>query len=206
MWSREVGEEYRMSEAERPKKNPTDVKARDLRERAMDLVADAAIHAERLNGAARELGLTPDLVDGVGDYLYEAAVAQLDVASKILERSQVIADRLVDMASRRFETSRFTRVDVEHGHGGYLRFVVHNGAGHEATVEVQVESERSVGHIVKIGRSQLPPNRDTSIQVEIESKNLDPGAYAFLVQVWMRYRHARVALPTREFELWVVKT
>ncbi|HEX7843621.1 MAG TPA: hypothetical protein VF469_39380, partial [Kofleriaceae bacterium] len=86
---------------------PTDTRVQGLRERAMDLIADASIHAERINAAAARLGLTPDLLNGMGDQLYEAAVAQLDVASKILERSQAIVDRLFELGARR-------RIALEH--------------------------------------------------------------------------------------------
>ena len=58
-----------MAEAKRPKPRPADLTAKELRDRAMDLLAGAAVHAERIGSAAEKLGLTPDLLDGVGDYL-----------------------------------------------------------------------------------------------------------------------------------------
>jgi hypothetical protein len=86
-----------MNESEGPRQKPADREAGAIRERAMGLLADAAVHAQRISAAAEKLGLTPDLVDGLGDQMYEAAVAQLDVVSKILERSQTIADRLIEI-------------------------------------------------------------------------------------------------------------
>ncbi|HEY6179349.1 MAG TPA: hypothetical protein VIX73_33070, partial [Kofleriaceae bacterium] len=106
-----------MGESGHPK-HGADHKVQAIRSRALELLADAAIHAERINDAAARLGLSPDLVEGLGDHLYEAAVAQLDVASKILERSQAIADRLFDLGARQLD-SRLMRIDVAHGRPAY---------------------------------------------------------------------------------------
>src|SRR6185436_2098430 len=108
-------------ESDSPRPSPADGKTRAIRERAMELLAGASLHAERIQAAAEKLGLTPDLLDGIGDHVYEAVVAQLDIASKVLERSQAIADRLLDLGGRRGGAGGLIRVDVERGKPAHLR-------------------------------------------------------------------------------------
>src|SRR5205807_1846371 len=121
----------------------------------LELLADAAVHAERINAAAARLGLTPDLVEGLGDHLYEAAVAQLDVASKILERSQAIVERLFDLGARQLEPGRLLRIDVVPGQPAHVQFVVRNAALEAATVEVDATWDGGGELVARVGRPQL---------------------------------------------------
>lgn len=189
---------------EPPKQQPTDDKARAIRERAMELLADASLHAERINAAAAKLGLTPDLLDGIGDQLYEAAVAQLDVASKILERSHAIADRLFELGAARFETSRLVRLDVDPGTPAELRFVVRNPSPRTAEVGVEVAWDGGAPLRAKIGRPQLPGGRETSVAIAIPCDGLEPGrVYAGTATIRLGYEHRAVELPRHDFEIWV---
>jgi len=82
-----------------PAINPTDGRVRRLRDKAMDLLADARIHVQRLEEIGEHLGLTPDLVEGMGDDLYRAVVAQMDFAAKVFERTQIAAEHFIGSTS-----------------------------------------------------------------------------------------------------------
>ena len=182
-----------------------DGRARQLRERALDLLADASVHAERLNATAEKLGVTPALLDGLGDQLYEAAVAQLDVASKILERSQTIVDRLFELGARQLEASRLERIDVEPDRPAQVRFVVRNRAPRDAQVEVEVEWDGAARLTPRIGREKLPGDRETSVEIVVPASGLARGRiYAGTARVRLRYAEQRtVELPRHDFEIWV---
>lgn len=182
-----------------------DDKVQAVRARALELLADASIHAERIHAAAARLGLTPDLVDGLGDHLYEAAVAQLDVASKILERSQAIIDRLFDLGARQLEPGRLLRIDVARGDPAYVRFVVRNTAPGAASVAVAASWDGAGELVARVGRPQLPGDRETAVEIAIARERLEPGrVYAGTAQVRLGYDTGRtVELPRRDFEIWV---
>jgi len=195
-----------MGTSDAPTETTTDTRVQGLRERAMDLVADASIHAERINAAAEKLGLTPDLLNGIGDQLYEAAVAQLDVASKILERSQAIIDRLFELGTRRLEpASGLTRLDVACGQPASLRFVVRNAAQQAAAVHVVVECDGGLALAARVGRRQLDGGRETSVEIPIPTDRVEPGkVYAGTARLALIYDAVRrVELPRRDFEIWV---
>jgi len=196
-----------MGEARRPKPRLADETAQQLREHALDLLASAAVHAERIGDAAEKLGLTPDLLDGVGDTLYEAAVAQLDLASTILERSQTIADRLLDLGARRFETRPLARFDVKAGEPAALRFVVHNVSPKPATVTVELDTEWDDGPPLEptIGRSPLAGGRQTSVELVVPPRYLERrNVYAGTARISLLYESGRrVRLPRHDFEVWV---
>jgi hypothetical protein len=191
--------------AEPPKHRPADAKAQVIRDRAMELLADASLHAERLGAAAARLGLTPDLLDGIGDQLYDAAVAQLDVASRILERSHAIAERLLELSGGRIEPSRLLRLDVEPGAPAQLRFVVRNPSPRTAEVAVEVAWDGEPALRARIGRPQLPGGRETSVAIAIPGERLEPGrVYAGTATVRLAYEaNRRVELPRHDFEIWV---
>ncbi|HEY0992983.1 MAG TPA: hypothetical protein VGD80_38285, partial [Kofleriaceae bacterium] len=185
---------------------PADLTAQRLRDRAMEMLAAATVHAERLGAAAEKLGLTPDLLDGVGDQLYDAAVAQLDLASKVLERAQSIADRLLDLGEKRFETRTLTRVDVKAGEPAALRFVVENVSALSAKVVVTVDGAWEVDEPIgrKIGQETLPGRRQTSVEISISADHIKKRAvYAGTVHVSLEYDSRKVQLADREFEIWV---
>lgn len=189
-----------------PDHGPTDTRVLGLRERAMDMIADASLHAERIHAAAERLGLTPDLLNGIGDQLYEAAVAQLDVASKILERSQAIVDRLFELGARRLEpASGLVRLDVTRGQPGSLRLVVRNAAREAAAVEVVVECDGGLVLAARVGRRQLDGGRETSVEIPIPTDQVEPGkVYAGTATLALVYGTVRrVELPRRDFEIWV---
>jgi hypothetical protein len=181
----------------------------------MDLLADASVHVQRISSAAEKLGLTPDLphlMDGLADPLYEAAVAQLDIASKILERSQTIADRLLALGStvgpiapRPPEASRFVRLDVAPGQPASLRFVVHNGTNRSASLAVRADWDGDGSLSPRIGRSPLSPGRETSVEIPIPSAHLEPGrVYSGTARSWLTHDGPQgIELPPREFEIWV---
>jgi hypothetical protein len=182
-----------------------DRKAAVLRERALELLADASLHAERINAAAEKLGLTPDLLDGIGDHLYEAAVAQLDIVSKILERSQAIAERLFEFGARRAEPSRLLRIDVAPGEPAPVRFVVCNASPRTAQVTVEVTWDGGSPLRARIGRPQLAGGRETSVEIAIPRERVAPGqVYAGTARVRLAYdEHGTVELPRHDFEIWV---
>jgi hypothetical protein len=196
-----------MGEAKRPKPRLADDAAQRLRDHALNLLADAAIHAERLGSAAEKLGLTPDLLDGVGDQLYEAAVAQLDIASKVLERSQVIADRLLELGERRFETRPLARFDVKPGEAATLRFVVHNVSPKQANVKVELEADWDTHEKLEptIGREQLAGGRQTMVEFVVPPSYLERRTvYAGTARISLFYESGRrVRLPRHDFEVWV---
>jgi hypothetical protein len=190
--------------AEPPNDRPSDGKARVIRERAMELLADASLHAERVGAAAARLGLTPDLLDGIGDQLYDAAVAQLDIASKILERSHAIADRLLELSAGRLDASRLLRLDVDPGSPAQLRFAVRNPSPRPADVAVEVGWDGEPALRARIGRPQLPGGRETSVAIAIPTDRVEPGrVYAGTAVVRLAYDHRTVELPRHDFEIWV---
>lgn len=187
----------------KPDTKPGDAKARVVRERAMDLVAGAAIHAQRIEDAATRLGLTPDLVDGLGDALFDAAVTQLDVASRILERSQGLVDRLFDLSSAKDKTC-FERVDVTAGQPGRIDLAVRNSRATTATVSVVVQWSET-GEKIRVGRPELPGNRETAIEITLPTTLSADQVYAMTVEVSLSYdvNVSCVRLPIREYEIWV---
>ncbi|TMQ10137.1 MAG: hypothetical protein E6J90_36775 [Deltaproteobacteria bacterium] len=206
-----------MGESDDAKHGATSRKVGKIRNRALELLADASLHA-----------------DGIGDDLYEAAVAQLDIASKILERSQVIADRLFDLGAGRLEPSRLMRVDVEGSKPASVRFVVRNASARAAHVEVEVTWDgpgELEGHV---GRPELAADRETWVEVPVPASHLaGKKVWAGTARVWLSYedryrdegkeapgkeaegkdaqdnaaqrKHGRrrVELPPRDFEIWV---
>lgn len=198
------------SDPPQPVHDPADAKAQRVRERAMDLLASAALHAQRLDAAARRIGLTPDLVDGLGDHLYAAAIAQLDVVSKILERSQVLADRLLDLGFPRGgerEPSRFQRIDASVGQPARIDLVVRNPEDQTATVDVKLAwSPPSATPPPKwaVGQPRLPGRRETALEITIPAVAA-AGVYPMLATVTLGYPGGRQhTLVTREYEIWVV--
>jgi hypothetical protein len=194
-----------MGESDPPKHGPADGRTRVIRERAMELLAGASLHAERIQAAAEKLGLTPDLLDGIGDHLYEAVVAQLEVASKILERSQAIADRLLDLGTRRGGHSELLRVDVDRGKSAHLRFVVRNAALHTAEVTVDAEWNGEPALRARIGRPELPGGRETSVEIAIPTDRVEAGrVYTGTARVRLAYStHKPLELVHHDFEIWV---
>jgi len=187
-----------------PEHEPADEKAKAVRERTMDLFAAASLHAERIGAAAAKLGLSSDLVDGLGDDLYEAAIAQLDVASKMLARSQAIAARLLEAGVDRSEPSRFVRLDVAPGERAHVRFVVRNASAERATIEVRVEWNGPEGLRPRVGREELPAGRETSVEIAIPPAAAGDPVRAGTARVWLAYDGARrVELPHHDFEIWV---
>lgn len=193
-----------MAESDDPRA-AADRKAQAIRDRALELLAGASLHAQRVGDAATRLGLTPDLVDGLGDQLYEAAVAQLDIASKILERSQVIADRLFELGAARLEPSRLMRVDVEGGRPASLRFVVRNASGSAADVAVDVTWDGPGPLAAQIGRAALAADRETWVEVRVPADRLELGkVYAGTARIRLTGGGGRaIELPCRDFEIWV---
>jgi hypothetical protein len=169
----------------------------------MDLLANAAIHAQRLDDAARRLGLSPDLVDGLGDHLYEAAVVQLDVASKILERSQLLVDRLFDLGASRGDSPGFRRVDVKAGEVNRIDLVVHNALQQTAQVDLAIEWDGGQASW-RVGQPSLPGHRDTAAEIELPATLVAGKVYPMVVKVSLTYDSGRrVELPPREYEIWV---
>jgi hypothetical protein len=190
--------------AEPPKPSHADRKAQVLRERALELLADASLHAERINAAAEKLGLTPDLLDGIGDHLYEAAVAQLDIASKILERSQAIAERLFELGARRVEPSRLVRVDVAPCTLAQVRFVVRNPLSRTAEVVVDAAWDGGSPLQVRIGRPRLAAGRETSVEIATTEGLAAGQVYAGCARVRLTCEgHGAVELARHDFEIWV---
>jgi len=190
-----------------PAHSPTDSKVKRIRERTMDLIADATVHAQRIDDAARRLGLTPDLVDGLGDEIYDAAVTQLDVASKILERSTVLVDRLLDLGlPRQHRRSLFHRVPAKVDESTQIYLDVANTAEQTATVKVEVVPEpppKNVVPTVQIGQESLRGGRETAVEILIAPIKT-AGVYPLVVKVSLVYPGGRRhALPENEYEIWV---
>jgi hypothetical protein len=197
------------SKPPQPVDDPADAKAQRVRERAMDLLASAAVHAQRLDAAARRIGLTPDLVDGVGDHLYEAAIAQLDVVSKILERSQVLADRLLDLAvprGREPAQSRFQRIDASLDQPTRIDLVIRNPDEQAATVHVKLDwtpPSTTPPPTWQVGQPRLPGGRETALEITIPAVRR-AGVYPMLATVTLCYPGGREhTLAVRELEIWV---
>ena len=196
-----------MGESGPPRQRDADGKVQTIRGRALELLADASVHAERIHEAAARLGLTPDLVDGLGDHLYEAVVAQLDVASKILERSQAIADRLFDLGARQLDASRLMRIDVAPGRPAHVRFVVRNTAPATASVEVDATWDGDGALAPRVGRPQLAGGRETAVEIAIDGDRLRAGRiYAGSAELRLCYEGGRkLALRRHDFEIWVAE-
>jgi hypothetical protein len=190
----------------RPEYNPTDARVVKLRERAMDLLADATVHVQRLEEIGERLGFTPDLADGVGDHLYTAIVAHLDLAAKVVERSQVAAERLVQLGADRWRNEpRFTRVEVPSDGKKSFEFSVRNASIRTAMVEVSVHfAPKDAVDATRIGTKTLQSGRTTSVQITIDGTKLKSETYAGEVRVVLVHAgDQRLELPCRFFEVWV---
>jgi hypothetical protein len=189
-----------------PETNPADRKAEKIRERTLDLLANVAVHVQRMEDVARKLGLTADLVDGVGDYLYESVVAQLDLASKIVDRSQAVADRLLDLGAEKIESSRYLRIEGQVGTPARHFFVVANASAKTAHVKVAIESASLGGRVsAKPGKSELPGRQETGVEIVIDTAGLDASrVYSGRIRVTLDYEVGGPReLPVRDFELWL---
>jgi len=187
-----------------PEHNPNDDKVKRLRARFLEIVADAAVRGERLDAIARRLGLTAELASGLGDDLYDAAVAQLEIVAKVLERSQGIADRLLALGERAPEGPRFARVDVAAGKPVRYAFTVHNPAKQPATVQARLAPEDPRARL-QIGQPTLPGGRDTALEVQLATGAKQAGeVIALVIEVTLAYDGSRArVLPAQELEIWV---
>jgi hypothetical protein len=189
----------------RPEYDPADARVARLRDRAMDLLADATVHVQRLEEIGERLGLTPDLADGVGDHLYHAIVAQLDLAAKVVERSHVAAERVLQLGADRWSgESRFQRVDVKRGERARYAFTVRNASIRTAKVEVELRFVPSDAATVAIGTKTLHGRHSTSVEVTFDGAKLGAGPHAGEVHVVLVHGvDQRLELPRRCFEVWV---
>ena len=193
---------------EPPAIDPTDRRVHRLRDKAMDLLADARIHVQRLEEIGEHLGLTPDLVEGMGDELYRAVVAQMDFAAKVFERSQVAAERFMQLHGPRRASGHFHRVDIRPPNDrGNFDFTVCNASSRSARVEVKIEFVPDGAAHDKVGTQHLKGGQQTSVEVEIAGSNLKPGVHPGEVRVVLEHPdHHRVELPRQYFEVWVHKS
>jgi hypothetical protein len=196
----------------RPESDPTDERVEHLREKAMDLLADATVHVQRLEEIGERLGLTPDLVDGVGDHLYRAVVAQMDFAAKVMERSYVAAERLWQQRGSHRRSERFHRVDIRPGTlQGSFHFSVRNSSLRSADVEAHVTFVPKSAASIVVGSRHLHSKQETSVEVTIDgSKFLSPGGTLVAAQhggdvrTWLVHAGGqRIELPRTYFEVWV---
>ena len=192
-----------------PEHNPTDARVVKLRGRAMDLLADATVHVQRLEEIGERLGLTPDLVDGVGDHLYQAVVAQLDLAAKVAERSHVAAERLLQLGVDRWRNEpRFVRVGVKSSGKESFDFTVRNASLRAARVDVEVHfAPKDAVQPPRIGAKTLQGGRTTSVRITIDaSGDKLKSNTTYTGEIHVVLVHAgdqRVELARRHFEVWV---
>jgi hypothetical protein len=209
-----------MSDRERedgPEIDPADHRVRRLRAKAMDLLADARVHVQRLEEIGEHLGLTPDLVDGVGDHLYHAVVAQLDLAAKLAERSQVVAERFLQRRASPPPKDSFHRLEIRPpSKSASFHFTVRNGSLRATDVTVPVEFVPQWAVDVVVGAPHLKGGQQTSVEVTITAekaperdgareRKLEPGVHLGEVRVTLEHPGHRVDLPRRYFEVWVYK-
>jgi hypothetical protein len=190
-----------------PAGNSTDDRAEKMRERSSDLLAAAAMHVQRVEDIAEKLGLTADLVEGIGDELYEAVVSQLELASKIVERSQIVADRLLQRRPHEGAGDRLLKIEARAGDVARATYVLSNDSGRTAKVNVRIEGKALKGIAQgQSGRRRLEAGGETFVEITIETKCLDPekvyvgSACAKLSPV---DGSGRVEHRRRDFELWV---
>jgi hypothetical protein len=195
---------------DRPDVEPADRRAKELREKAMDLLAEASIHVQRLEEIGERLGLTPSLADGIGDHLYSAVVAQLDLAAKVVERSHVAAERLLQLGASR-KQRRFFRLELGADERSVrFHFDVHNASIRTATVEARVLFVPSLAEL-EIGNAHLQGRHQTSVEVTIHRSKqgvpaLEAGVHFGEVAVALLHGGGqRVNLPPVRFEVWVRK-
>jgi hypothetical protein len=190
-----------------PDRNPADERVKRIRQRTMDLLANAAVHVQRIEDGARKLGLTAEIVDGVGDHLYEVVIAQLDLASKIVERSQALADRLLELGTTKGGSLPLLRMEAMVGSFARHFFVITNDSMQTATVEVSIDSSLLVGQEKdsRVGRRMLPAGNETGVEVEICTQGLDPkNVYPGSIHVTLHLEDGGIrAFPPRNFELWL---
>jgi hypothetical protein len=196
----------------RPESDPTDERVEHLREKAMDLLADATVHVQRLEEIGERLGITPDLVEGVGDQLYRAAIAQMDFAAKVMERSFVAAERLWQSRGAHRRGERFHRVDIGPGATrASFHFTVRNASLRSADVEAHVAFVPKDAVSLVVGTRHLHSKQETSVEVTLDgSKLLAPGGtfvaaqHAGDVSAWLVHAGGqRIELPRTYFEVWV---
>ncbi len=195
----------------RPESDPTDERVKQLRDKALDTLADVAVHVQRLEEIGERLGITPELVDGVGEHLYRAVVAQMDFAAKVVERSYATAERLWQQRASLQRAERFHRVDIRPGaEMGDFHFTVCNSSLRSADVEVEVTFAPADAARVVVGTRHLHPQQETSVEVTIDGSKLKSGNAFVNAQhggdVRATLVHSggqRIALPRTYFEVWV---
>ena len=195
----------------RPKSDPTDKRVKELREKAMDTLADVAVHVQRLEEIGERIGITPELVDGVGEHLYRAVVTQMDFAAKVVERSYEAAERLWQQGASMRRAERFFRVDIRPGsERADFHFTVCNSSLRSADVEVEVTFAPAKAASVVVGTRHLHPRQETSVEVTVDGSKLKKGRAFVSAQhggdVRATLVHSggqRIALPRTYFEVWV---
>jgi hypothetical protein len=192
-----------------PEQNPVDERAKRVRDRTMDLLADAAIHVQRIEDKAQKLGLSPELVDGVGDSLYEAVVTQLDLALKIVERSQTVVERLFALRLEKKQQRKLLRIDAVVGVANEVRqyVVVTNDAKCSVDVKTVFKSASLAGRTtLKEGKAKLAPRQETAVEIEINIADLEPSTvYTGTILVWLLDAAGCSRESVYDVELWLRK-
>jgi hypothetical protein len=192
-----------------PTPEPADRSVENLRERFLDLIADATLHAHRLEDVAESLGIGPELADGVGDTLYQAIAGQLELACKVLERSQLLADRILSMGSRGPRTHQLIVLDAPLGQQARHCLAIRNASGRGGSVQVTVADDDGSlkGRVTTlVGRPRVAAGQETSVEIRIDTTSLSTErAYAGTLKVSVVHEQEQVLVARRPFELWVRK-
>jgi hypothetical protein len=188
-----------------PDKEPLDAQAADLRKRGAEMFANATEHAQRLLDVAGAAGLAPNIREDTGSAVYGAVLSQLELAARVVEHSQVVADRLIQTLEKRSGKDDLILFEIPHGGSARKSFVVKNSLAADAVVNVSVEDLEGLdgGRVsARAGRQKLGARKETSISLEVDSAGLgSEGAASGVVRV----RMDGVLVAERDFEVWVTR-
>lgn len=175
-------------------------RAKRLRERGAALLASVTLHAQRLTELAEQSGLLCDPPEHLGSTVYETVLLQLELATSVAERTQRVADRVLDTLQRKAGHDHAALIEAEQGQAAHHRFVVRNDASREGKIVARVDERASRWARVEMTDTELKVGEETSIYVVFTTSALEPNKpYVGELTVCLEQSQ----LLARRFELWV---
>jgi hypothetical protein len=174
--------------------------AKRLRERGAELLASATRHAQRLTDLAEKSGLLCDPPENLGSTVYESVLLQLELATSVAERTQRVADRVLDTLQRKTGHHSVALIEVEQGKTAHHRFVVCNDTSAAGKILARVNEAAKTWAKVEITDDDLNVGEDSAVYLVIDTCSLSANKpYAGTLTVSL----GRSQLLLRRFEVWV---
>jgi hypothetical protein len=177
-----------------------DKQSQRLRDRGAELLASATRHAQRLTDLAEKSGLLCDPPENLGSTVYETVLLQLELATSVAERTQRIADRVIDTLQRKVGHNSTALIDVEQGNTAHHRFLVCNDTSHAGKIFARVNEDAKMWAKVELTDDDLSVGEETAVYLVLDTSTLHANKPYF---GRLTVSLGRTELLQRRFELWV---